>query len=99
HRQRARKNNRQRDFPFRSLSCDQCYGHVAIPLDRPNPPLAAFVVCKEFMSEITWRRDWTNGKRKISRREYFWGLTEEIARLGFAPVFPAKLQRIRVCLL
>ena len=27
------KNNGQRDFPFRRLSCDQCNGHVAIPLD------------------------------------------------------------------
>ena len=46
------------------------------------------------MSGITWRRDWRTGKRKISRHEYFWGLTEEIARLGFAPVLSAKLQRI-----
>lgn len=40
-----------------------------------------------------------NCKPKISRREYSWGLTEEIACLGFAPVFLAKLQGISVCLL
>ena len=65
------------------------------------------------MSGVKWRRDRRIAKRKILRREYFWGnrsflpaveksfgarLTEEIARLGFAPVLSAKLQRIWVCL-
>lgn len=65
------------------------------------------------MSGVTWRRDGRIAKRKISRREYFWAacpsscslkklcayLTEEIARLGFAPVLSAELQKICVCLL
>jgi hypothetical protein len=66
------------------------------------------------MSGVKWRRDRRIAKRKILRREYFWGslsfylqskkafgarLTEEIARLGFAPVLSAKLQRIWLCLL
>jgi hypothetical protein len=58
-------------------------------------------------------RDRRIAKRKSLRREYFWGnpsfclqskklwprLTEEIARLGFAPVLSAELQMIWVCLL
>jgi hypothetical protein len=51
------------------------------------------------MSGVIWQRDRRIADPKISRGEYFWGLTEEIACLGFAPVFPAKLQRIYVCLL
>jgi hypothetical protein len=53
-------------------------------------------------------RDRRIAKRKSLRREYFWGnpsfclqskklwprLTEEIARLGFAPVLSAELQMI-----
>ena len=51
------------------------------------------------MSGVIWQRDRRIANPKIPRREYFWGLTEEIARLGFAPVSPSEVQKIYVCLL
>ena len=111
HRQRSGKNNHQRDIPFHRLSCYQCNGHVAIPLDRPNPALATFAVCRKFheRSHIAARPEIQNAKfcvanifaavcfRSAVKKSFWTCLTEEIARLGFAPVSSAELERIWVC--
>ena len=106
HRQRAGKNNGQRDFPFRSLSCDQCYWPCgnSFGLTKSSP---SGIRCLQGIHERNHMaarlENWQNAKFRVTNifgevsrclRLRLRNLTEEIARLGFAPVFPAKLQKI-----